>query len=532
MKKFKKMSAFMLAVVMALAMSITAFAQTAALNPADKDNATITINNAAKGETYYIYKLFDATVGEDGQIAYQCPDAIPEGLTSFFTKDAKNNVIPNDSILVKDADGKVTGTNMTEELKTALEAWAKSATVINSAVSDGSALEFTGLPYGYYVMTTTHKSDADENGEVKSAITVTSTQPKAEIFDKNTNKPGAVKETENGSYSIGDTVKYTATFDTTNYIGEGKDAKQIVEYVISDTLPEFLSNPNVTKISIGKGENKVEYTVDGETPQFDAEKKITIPWAEKDAEGKYTNTSLYAQGDQIVVEYEAVLTSTTNIGAANKNTIKIEAIDKDGNQPWSEEWEDSAEITTYAAAIKKVDDAGNALAGAVFTIAGLTVEAVEGEPGVYRVVSYDPDSTTPSAEMTTDENGKLYIIGLAEDVSLIVTEVKAPDGYNKLTETKTLSSQVLSKEIYETSGERHYDEDGNLVSETSTSVSSKEVEKNLSDLDEGALEIVNNQGTLLPSTGGIGTTIFYIIGGILVIGAGIILVVKKRASNE
>ena len=72
MKKFKKVSAFMLAVVMALAMSITAFAQTAALNPADKDNATITINNAAKGETYYIYKLFDATVGEDGQIAYQC----------------------------------------------------------------------------------------------------------------------------------------------------------------------------------------------------------------------------------------------------------------------------------------------------------------------------------------------------------------------------------------------------------------------------------------------------------------------------
>ena len=211
MKKFKKVSAFMLAVVMALAMSITAFAQTAALNPADKDNATITINNAAKGETYYIYKLFDATVGEDGQIAYQCPDAIPEGLTSFFTKDAKNNVIPDDSILVKDADGKVTGTNMTEELKTALEAWAKSATVINSAVSDGSALEFTGLPYGYYVMTTTHKSDADENGEVKSAITVTSTQPTAEIFDKNTNEPGAVKKTEKGTYR-GITESYYLTY--------------------------------------------------------------------------------------------------------------------------------------------------------------------------------------------------------------------------------------------------------------------------------------------------------------------------------
>lgn len=146
MKKFKKVSAFMLAVVMALAMSITAFAQTVALTPADADGATITINNAAKGETYSIYKLFDATVGADGQIAYQCPGEIPEGLTSFFTKDAKNNVIPDDSILVKDADGNVTGTNMTEGLKTALETWAKSATAINSAKSDGSALQFTGLP--------------------------------------------------------------------------------------------------------------------------------------------------------------------------------------------------------------------------------------------------------------------------------------------------------------------------------------------------------------------------------------------------
>lgn len=528
MKKFKKVSAFMLAVVMALAMSITAFAQTVALTPADADGATITINNAAKGETYSIYKLFDATVGADGQIAYQCPGEIPEGLTSFFTKDAKNNVIPDDSILVKDADGNVTGTNMTEGLKTALETWAKSATAINSAKSDGSALQFTGLPYGYYVMTTTHTSDGEE---AKSAITVTSTQPTAEIFDKNTNEPSASKDADKDSYSIGDTVKYTATFDTTNYMTKDGTSEQVVKYVISDTLPEYLSNIKVTSVTIGGAPYTVGEGDQAKAPQFD-NKQIEILWATKNGD---SYTSNYAQGAQIVITYEAVLTSTTNINKADVNTVSITPyVDRggDGPEPWGEPWKDTAEITTYAAAIKKVDKDKNALAGAVFTIKGLTVEAVEGEPGVYRVVSYDPNSTTPSAEMATDEKGKLYIIGLAKNVNLEVTEFKAPDGYNKLTETKTLSSQVLSKEIYETSGERHYDADGNLVRETSTSESSKEVEKNLSDLDEGALEIVNNQGTLLPSTGGIGTTIFYIIGGILVIGAGIILVVKKRASNE
>lgn len=523
MRKIKKLSALMLAVVMALAMSITAFAQTVALNPADKDNATITINNAAKGETYSIYKLFDATVGEDGQIAYQCPGEIPEGLRAFFSKDSKNNVVPADSILVKDADGKVTGTNMTEELKTALEAWAKTATATHSAVSDGSVLEFTKLPYGYYVMTTT-QIDKDT---AKAAITVTSTQPNASIYDKNTNEPSANKDADKDSYSIGDTITYTATFDTTNYMGEGKDAKQVIEYEIKDTLPEFLSNVTVTGITIGGTDYKL---TDGTVPQFDNE-KIVIPWATKGTDDKYTSN--YAQGAKIVVTYTAVLTSTTNINKVDVNTISIKPyVDDNGDKkPWDEEWKDKDEITTYAAAIKKVDDAGEALAGAEFTIAGLVTEKVE--DGVYRVVSYKPgDATVEPTQMGTNADGKLYIVGLASDVKLAVTEAKAPDGYNKLEEAVELTSQVLSTTIYETSGERHYDKEGNLVSESSTTTTTETVTKNLDQLDEDALEIENSQGTLLPSTGGIGTTIFYIIGGILVIGAGIILVVKKRASNE
>lgn len=530
MKRIKKLAALMMAAMMALAMGITAFAQTKPLNPADTDNATITINNAAKGETYSIYKLFDATVGEGGKIAYQA-ESIPTELEDFFELDKSNNVILKKSILGDAQDG-VQGTEMTPELRAALEAWAATATETNSAVSDGSALEFTGLPYGYYVMTTTHESDAEDGEDAKAAITVTSTQPNASIFDKNVNEPSVTKTVEKKSYSIGDTVKYTATFDTTNYMGEGADAKQVINYLISDTLPEFLTNVKVTSITIGGK----PYTVDDKAPQFDTKKQIMIPWANKEADGSYT--SLYAQGAQIVMTYEAVLTSTTNINAADINTVSIKPyVDNgpgtpEGGKPWDEEWKDTAKIATYAAAIKKVDESGNALDGATFTIKGLVVEAVTGETGVYKVVSYDPKSSTESAELSTDSDGKLYIVGLAEDVKLTVTEFKAPDGYNKLTETVELTPQVLEESIYETSGERHYDKDGNLVSESVTGGTTVTVAKNLSDLDAGALEIENNQGSLLPSTGGIGTTIFYIVGAVLVIGAGVILVAKKRMSKE
>ena len=319
MKKFTKLLGIVLIIALVMSISVSAFAatQTVAKSPADADNATITINNPAKGETYKVFKLFDATVGSDGTISYQCTGDIPSALSAFFTKDASNNVIPDDSILEKDESGKVTGSKMTDELKAALETWAASASADAEAEaeSNGSeAIAFTGLPYGYYVMTTTHKPDGEN---AKAAITVTSTQPNASIYDKNTNIPTADKTVDKTSYTIGDTITYTATFDTTNYMGEGENAKQVVDYVIEDTLPPYLSNVTITSITIG-GEAMEN------APTVFTDKKITIPWATKDTSvtpAKFT--SIYDQGAQIVITYTAVLTSTTNINKADKNTIKI-----------------------------------------------------------------------------------------------------------------------------------------------------------------------------------------------------------------
>ena len=130
--------------------------------------------------------------------------------------------------------------------------------------------------------------------------------------------------------------------------------------------------------------------------------------------------------------------------------------------------------------------------------------------------------------MEVDANGMLYIVGLAEGVSLTGIETVAPDGYNKLTGNVTLTPQKMEEEIFTTSGTRYYDAKGNLVKTEVTGGSSKTVTKNLSDLDAAAVPVVNEKGTELPSTGGIGTTIFYVVGAILVLGAGVLLVSRRR----
>lgn len=487
MKNTKKLLALALVLVMLSAVSATVFAQTVTPGTEDPDNATISIMNPAMGETYKIYKVFDATVA-NGNIAYQ--GTIPSSLSAYFENIGDTNYVKLKDSVDQDA------------LFAALKTWAESATAAGTAESDGSApLSFTGLPYGYYVITSTQ-------GE--AAITVDSTNPNATIYDKNTTEITADKTVNGTSYSIGDTITFTATFDTTNYTGSGATAKKVVKYVIEDTLPEYLTNVVITGITIGG-------TAWGDAPTAFTNKQIEIPWV--NASGNH----LYANGSKIVVTYTAKLTSTVNVNAANKNRISITPYDEKG--PTQEPFSDTAEITTYAAALKKTDGTYT-LAGAKFKGAGLTVE--KKSDGVYMVVSYDATSTDLGTEMEVGADGMLYVVGLAENAAPVLTETKAPDGYNEMTGTVTLTPEVLTKEVYTESGTRYYDADGNLVSTESSSSSSKTVEKNLSDLDANAVVVVNNAGTLLPSTGGIGTTLFYVIGAILVIGAGVVLVTKRR----
>ena len=493
--------AVVLVAIMMMAIGVTAFAQTE--GTASAGTGSITIENAAKGETYAVYKLFDATLTSDSSgIAYT--GDIPTSLTDYFEKDEAGN------IHVK--DGKTD-----QQVTDAVTNWAKTQ-ADPTVVSDGTPLTFAGLAYGYYAVRSSQGA----------TVTINSTKPDAQVYDKNSKEITVTKTAGKTSYSIGDTITYTATFDTVNFVGSGDSAEQVTKYTITDTLPEFLSDVAISSVTITKKDGTT--TDETLTKSFDSDGKFEIEWATKSGDDY---TSKYDNGAKIIVVYTAKLTSTTNVDAADTNRIKIQptTVKPDGttNEPWDDSWQDTAEIKTFAAALKKTDGSSNPLSGAQFAVNGLTVT---GSDGIYTVQTYDSTSSTLGTTMSTDSNGKLYIIGLASDASLTVTETKAPDGYNKLDGTFTLTPQQTNSKIIKTSGTISYDADGNVTNTTSKTETTENETANLSTLDTAAYEVVNNKGSVLPSTGGIGTTIFYVVGAVLVLAAGILLVTKRRMSVE
>ena len=505
--KMKKLVAFALAAIMVLAMGITVSAKDVNCGTGD---ATITINNASKGETYKIYKLFDATVtgDENGSIIYT--GIIPESLEDYFVKDAAGNIRATDKAVAD--DGETVSANLQDELTK----WTETAAATAQGESDGSALIFKGLAYGYYVVTTSQGNHA---------LTVASTNPVASVYDKNSTVPTVPedgKKVDNDNVSIGDTVTYTLKFTTSNYDGEGTDAKKILSYTVTDTLPAWLENVEVTAITIKGGNSDgsdLDYKENGLTPPFNALGKINIPWVAED-----TKDSLYKNGTIVEITYTATVGSTniTIDGDGNPNTFTLTYTTADGEKTPDPDQSTSTEIIyTYALAIKKVDQAGKALPGATFRVEGLQTE---GTDGVYTVKGSTPQGEEDTV-MTTDAEGILIIKGVKAG-TYSVWEVEAPQGYNKL-ETATTVEAVKTSET-STTYTKYLDSQGNVTSEVTDAV----VEYNNGDLSATVLPVVNMSGTVLPSTGGIGTTIFYVVGGLLVAGAGILLITKKRMKKE
>ena len=155
-----------LVAVFMLVGSMAALAQTVHGTEVEANTGSITIENAAKGETYTIYKLFDATIGEGDAIAYKIPEGdIPSTLKTYFEETSTGSGYLKATAAAKKENGE-----MSDGLKAALDAWAKTATATKNAVSDGSALTFDQLELGYYVVTTS---------QGQQAISVDSTQPDA-----------------------------------------------------------------------------------------------------------------------------------------------------------------------------------------------------------------------------------------------------------------------------------------------------------------------------------------------------------------
>ena len=501
MKHANRLAAALLAVTMVFAMAATAFAQE--VNVAT-GSGSITISNAAKGETYTIYKLFDASVTgtDNGSIAYT--GTIPATLSDYFTKDTSGNISATD-LAWKDP---ATKADMSDGLRSALKTWAATATATGSAKSDGSQLVFKNIPYGYYVVTTT---------QGQQAITVDSTNPTATIVDKNSSTPKNLVKTVNGTdWNIGDTVTYTISFQTSNYDGAGTAAKEILSYTIEDTLPDFLANVNVTSIVVDNdGDAQTTDDQVNLTAQFE-DKKIVLNWYDEQ-NGKF----LYDNGATVTITYTAVLTSKAAIdGDGNTNTVTLTWTPKDGTPG---KLEDSETIYTYAIALKKVDDKGNALAGAKFELP-FYVQATADTDGAY-IYAGTAAGNGLTNQLVTPDSGVIVVKGVKPG-TYSITEVTAPDGYNKLTEPVEVTAVKTGKTSTHTT--IYLDENGNVTDQESSIC----VEVILENIAAAAVVIVNKAGAELPSTGGMGTTAFYFLGSILSLGAAVLLITKKRMAGR
>ena len=308
-----------------------------------------------------------------------------------------------------------------------------------------------------------------------------------------------------------------------------------------------------------------------------------------ETETKYF-ASIYPNDVTILVDYYMTLTDTAMIdGAGNVNYSqygvdyftpedvsytpdKPDTPPETPKEPSEEKEQDDATVFTYAIAIKKVDDEGKNLAGAKFKLRGVTAE--KKEDGWYKVSAYDHNSTEFGTELVTDANGILVVEGLPTKWAIEVQETEAPAGFNKLTGTQFIEPVKTGSEMTTTSKVTYTDAEGIVTESTTTTIVYKnasgqvvakmvkigdqvkyysaEEEVAANEITETAfnnlitsyanvdkteitepaniaeLEIVNNKGTELPSTGGIGTTIFYVVGAILVLGAGVVLITRRR----
>ncbi len=469
----KKITALLLAVMLVLSLSITAFA---AGTEEPTTGKTITVNGAENDKNYELYKIFN--ISEiNGSVAYSIPT------DRNYTSNADFNALFD----THEIDGVTYVSRKADKTDEEIVNWAKNnvanfGTVIATKQTTNGQVVFDNLADGYYYV----KSPVS-NG---ATIMLADTRTQATINEKNST-PGwgdnGGKTTENGeTFYAGDTIHYKLTYNNAvNYNGNEK----VTQYVIEDTLPEGITYARnlVVKVN-GNVVPTTNLLPEGSTVNGF---KVSIPWVDGEGNSCYTvNPSV------ITVTYDATMGNTKIAeGITNHATINPNTSTEDPGK----------KVTVYTGQIEliKKDNEQQTvlLPGAVFKVKVGTNEYLQ-EIVVDGKTTYTAGPAENATEFTTDTNGKITLKGLKAG-TYTFEEIKAPAGYQLPADSNVA---VVTLELTK-------DEDGNVTATTAMSKTQ---------------DVLNSKAAAMPMTGGMGTTLFYVVGSLLAVGAVVLLITKKR----
>lgn len=493
MKKMKRLVALALSVVMVLAMSVFAFAA--------EGTGTYKITAPATSHQYEIYQIFT------GDLSGSTLSNVKWGANGTGTTgSAVDETILNALTAVN------TGSN--KEILAVVEQYANLNSKPIGTVTNGSTYEAAA---GYYLIKDKDKSVSETESYttyiVKVAGDVTIT-PKTDVpsfvkklKDKNDTERTTSDWQDSADYDIGDEIPFKL---------EGKVASNYADYkgkyyfAFHDIEEEGLSF-NKNSVEVYVGENKIEtgYEV-VENPTDGCTFEVVFK--------NLKDISSVEAGSKIRVEYTSQLNDKAKLGKeGNVNKAKLEfsnnpneeqkGEDKPGTgeTPW-----DNVIVFTYQVVVDKYAESenGQKLSGAEFTLEKVL-----------------KDGSRETVKVVKSDDGTSFTFKGLDDGKYVLTETKTPSEYNSIDpieftvnadHTITWESQERTKILTGLTGTAT---DGKIIFTFNT------------DKSELATKVVNKKGSTLPTTGGIGTTIFYIIGGILMVGAAVLLITKRRAEN-
>ena len=495
MKLSRKILSLVLALVMVMGLAATAFAEEGG---GATTKGSITITNAVVGQTYTIYQILDLESYNDSAnaYAYKATTTWNDFIMSGDIKDTYVKVDTQGYVTWKD------GANEAAFAKAA-QKYARDNSITNqgNVTADTTTVSFTGLDLGYYLVDST----------LGTLCSLDTTNPRVVMKEKN-EAPTNVKTVEED---------FTGDYGNTNDadIGQTVNFKSVItarpgaeKYVFHDIMSKGLTldkasikiNGVAVTDSDGNDVAGDDYTVS--YPSGEGADGCTFEIA---FDQSYLNT--ITKATTITITYSATLNENAVIaGEGNLNTSKLSYGDSSNTQttPDSETRTYTWKLPIYK--YHKDGETQTALAGAEFILyKGSEENRVYAQVTDGKLTGW----TETKAEATTlvsDDAGMIEVEGLDAD-TYYLEETKAPGGYNKLAGPVkvVISHDVTDEGVHMT----------HTLKQGTTDV--EKVDK---------VKIENKSGTELPETGGIGTTIFYVLGSILVIGAVALLITKKRMS--